>query len=57
MQFQVQEVQVGAKIGYLDNQQVTNFLVRDSCFSPPKPIFVFRGIEKHRLQFLRNQIV
>ncbi len=51
----MQEVQVGTKIGYTDNQQVIKILVQYSCFSPPKSIFVFRGIEKSDYDFLRNR--
>ncbi len=53
MQFQAQGIQVGTKIGCTDNQQVIKFPIQDSCFSPPKPIFVFRGIEKLDFVFLR----
>ncbi len=50
----MQEVQVGTKIGCSDNQQVIKNLVQDSCFPSPKPIFVFRDIEKSDLDFFRN---
>ncbi len=45
------------KIGYVDNQQVIKLSVRDSCFSPPESVFVFRGIEKSDFIFLRINFV
>ncbi len=51
----MQEVQAGTKIGNTDNQQVIKILIQDTCFSLPESIFVFRGIEKSDLDFLRNQ--